>query len=254
MGFTYKLLHRSTNNWIIAFYGFGQQASVFQPLADKLYDSHSFIVVDLPLQSPDGSISKKSFGEFMQTLVDKYQIKAITTIAYSMGCRFALCLPEFVPLQLEEMILIAPDGIHIRFWNRWATNTRIGHSLFRFFVKSSFAYPTLLTTLRLFRLIPKPLYLFSKWHMRDKASREQVYNAWMNMRDMLPNWDIASDTVKKYFIAISAYFGVHDKVIKQTYARKLYYKFTKVDIVLVDKRHNILDEDVMNDIATNFKY
>lgn len=254
MGFTYKLLHRSTNNWIIAFYGFGQQASVFQPLADKLYDSHSFIVVDLPLQSPDGSISKKSFGEFMQTLVDKYQIKAITTIAYSMGCRFALCLPEFVPLQLEEMILIAPDGIHIRFWNRWATNTRIGHFLFRFFVKSSFAYPTLLTTLRLFRLIPKPLYLFSKWHMRDKASREQVYNAWMNMRDMLPNWDIASATVKKYFIAISAYFGVHDKVIKQTYARKLYYKFPKVDIVLVDKGHNILDEDVINDIATNFKY
>ncbi len=249
MSFSYHILAKSTDQWVIAFYGFGQQKEVFVPLAKKLAKKFSFVVIDIPLQENKHGNHKKHFAKFLQDLIEKYKIQHVTGISYSMGSRFNFCMLEAIPSYIRRAIFVAPDGIKIRYWNRLATETYIGHALFSYFVHHPTAYLALIGFLHQIKLLPDQLYAFSKWHMRDEMARKKVYHAWMNMRKIIPDWSLIQQQVATYQPSLCAYFGQKDQVIKLQYANLLHRKLPSTEIIRVNKGHNLLDEELFDDIA-----
>ena len=249
MKISYSLLSSNAEKWVIAFYGYGQQADVFAPLAKTLEGKYNLLVIDLPLAVEPTAIEKKTFITFLEELTTLYQIKKITGVSYSMGSRFNLVMAECRPDLIEKLILVAPDGIRMRIWNRFSTSTLLGTYIFRYLVESKNAYATWIRFLYQLKLMPKSMYAFSKWHMRDLECRSKVYNAWMNMKKMIPTLRTLRINQSRYAFDIIAFFGESDSIINHACRKKLARHIPSAKIVTLKKGHNLLDEELFNTIV-----
>ncbi len=245
----HQILSRQAKQWVIAFHGYGQQASVFEPLAKMIDTKYNFMVIELPIESYAKAIQKMDFRNYIETLLKEYNIEKMTAISYSMGSRFNLCIAELLPQRLQKIITVAPDGVRMRIWNRFSTNTGLGRLLFRYFVRNKNAYQNLLSILYKIKFMPSSLYAFSKWHMRDTHTRTKVYNAWMNMKNLIPNLKVVEQNIRQYQIPIMAYFGKDDQVIDRACMKKMKKYIPSATIIEMDKGHNLLDKDLFKNIA-----
>lgn len=236
-------------HWIFAFYGFGQQAGVFNTLAEMCSGRYGFAVIDLPYETFSSDHTKTSFIEAIHSIMKENGIERITGISYSMGSRYNLILTELISSYIDKIILIAPDGVHINFWNRVATSTMPGHFLFRYFMTHPAVYLKLLHFFYKVKLLPLPLYAFSKWHVRNNESCSKVYNTWMNMKTMIPDLKKINIEVQQFSIPVIAFFGKDDFVISRKCMLKLKENIPTADIKHVEKGHNLLDDNLFHDIA-----
>lgn len=248
MRFNYSVLSNLANRWLIAFYGYGQAAEVYKPFAVKLEKEYNVLVIDLPYQSLDAPIEKQEFISFVKSLMHKYGFTQFVGLSYSMGSRFNLVLAECIPESVSKLILLAPDGIRIRFWNRLSTQTSIGNYLFKVLANHPVAFEKISEFIYNIKLITKSMYAFSKWHMRDQQNRLRVYHAWMNMKKMIPDLDQINSNTQKYHFEILAYFGKYDEVINSGCMKKLAFKIPSAHINLVNKGHSLLDEDMFEEV------
>ena len=249
MNLSFSILSNQASQWILAFYGYGQDANVFKPLAEKIKSKYNILVIDLPYQDVTKPIDKNQFKLFIEDIMNTYKIKEVNGISYSMGSRFNLLLGECLPDKLKTMILMAPDGIKIRAWNRFASSTMIGNWIYRYLVKSENAYLNFITILYKIKLMPKSMYAFSKWHMRDISSRKKVYNSWLNMKKLIPNIKTIHKQKISHPFEMIAYFGKYDHIIKEASMKKLAKKIPSCKIVLLNKGHNLLDKELFDDIS-----
>ena len=249
MKISYSILSQNAEKWIIAFYGYGQQAEVFAPLAEKLKGKYNLLVIDLPLDLQEAAIEKKAFIAFLDELTTLHQINKISGLSYSMGSRFNLVMAEYRPDLIDKLILVAPDGIRMRLWNRFSTSTILGNRIFRHLVVSKNAYANCIRFLYRLKLMPKSMYAFSKWHMRDPECRNKVYNAWMNMKKMIPDLGTIRKNQASYSFDIIAFFGVSDSIINHACRKKLARHIPSAKIVTLNKGHNLLDEELFDTIA-----
>jgi hypothetical protein len=249
MHLTHTLLSANAEHWIFAFYGYGQQAEVFRPLAEKLKGKYNLLVIDLPVQWQDVVIEKTDFIRFLDELVARYSIQKITGLSYSMGSRFNLVMAERCPELIDKLILVAPDGIRMRLWNRFSTSTLLGNWIFQYLVNSKNAYANAISFLYRMKLMPKTMYAFSKWHMRDRECRTKVYNAWINMKKMIPDLKLLKQKKEECGFDMMAYFGKSDTIINQACLKRLARKIPSAKIVSLNKGHNLLDEELFDTIA-----
>ena len=243
MVFKHTLLSQNGSEWLFAFYGYGQQPAVFQPLSDAVSHRYNILVIHHPEQEASKALTISVFVEEMHLLIKHYQIKQFTTLSYSMGSRLNLLLVQYFPECINQVFLFAPDGIQPGFWNRLATTTSIGRSLFRMVTTSSFLAPTAIRLFYSLHFIPRALYTFAAWHMRDADARMRVYIAWMNMRLLLPDLNEVNAQQKKYKINMQAFFGKFDPVIASKVMHKLKQSIPDTTCILLDKGHALLDTD-----------
>ncbi|MBK9300472.1 MAG: alpha/beta hydrolase [Bacteroidetes bacterium] len=248
----YQILEHSNNNrhWIMAFYGYGQQAKVYHRLANLCKGRVGFIVIDLPYHETKQAPSKEDFASFIADLMKRYAIEKITGISYSIGSRYNLILAELMPASMVQLILIAPDGVSINFWNRVATSTWLGQSLFHFLMYHQAFYVKLLTLFHTIHLLPSALYTFSKWHVRNPESSRLVYQTWMQMKHMIPDLKKINQQQQLFSFPIKAYFGNKDVIIKPQTSHKLKKEIPATDIFLIDKGHDLLNEELFPIIAS----
>lgn len=253
MRFNYSILSNQANQWLIAFYGYGQVAEVYRPLALSLEREYNVLVIELPYQSLDAPIEKQEFVSFVKSLMNKNGFNQFVGLSYSMGSRFNLVLAECIPESISKLILIAPDGIRIRFWNRLSTQTSVGSYLFKVLAHHPTFYEKISNFFYKMKLITKSMYAFSKWHMRDQQNRLRVYNAWMNMKNIIPDLDQINSNTKRHQFQIIAYFGKYDEVINSGCMKKLAMKIPSAQITVLDKGHSLLDEEMFEEVKKCLK-
>lgn len=241
--FSHNIFGGQQQKWLIAFYGYGQAPLVYQNLFAKLKDTHNILVIDNPTQDYSEDITPEDFKNYLDKVLRKEQVEKFDSISYSMGSRFNLYLPIYYPTQLNKIILIAPDGIKINFWNRIAVHTWLGQSLFKFFVEKDEVYVGLLSLLYKLRILNKALYAFSKWNMRNKVQRTHVYNAWMNMRCIEPDLKIVRQAIRKHNIKLNSFFGKNDAVIPLKNYKKCKKAFPEGNHILIEGEHDFMNND-----------
>lgn len=250
--FSYKIFGGEKQQWLIAFYGYGQSPSVYQKLYEIVKDTHNILVIDNPKQEYKEDIKPKDFKQFMDAILEQEGIKTFTSLSYSMGSRLNLYLPIYYPTQIKKIILIAPDGIRINFWNRIAVHTWFGHALFKLFVEKEGLYVGILGLLYKIRILNKSLYAFSKWNMRNLKQRKTVYNAWMNMRFFEPDLKNVRQSLLKNKIPLLSYFGKDDAVIPLKNYKKCRQAFPEGVHQLVDGEHDFMNKDFFTFIMKEF--
>jgi len=238
--FSHKIFGGEKDKWLLAFYGYGQSALVYEKLYEKVQRKYNLLVIDNPMHDYSTDLHPNDLKIYLNDLFKKHAIQDFHSMSYSMGSRMNLYLPYFFSEQLKKMFIIAPDGIQYNFWNRVAISTPWGQRIFKFFVENGSAYRKALLFFHKMGVVNKSLYAFSKWHMRDDNSRKRVYNAWMNMRFFRPDLQAVNERIENNNIQLTSYFGKQDPVIPLAIQKKCVRFFPKQKHCILDSDHNLL--------------
>ena len=120
-------------------------------------------------------------------MINIKQNDALSVLAYSMGGKIALHLLQHMPEKIKQVILIAPDGLHVNFWYFLSTQTFIGNKLFEITMKHPYWFFMFLNFATNTNLLNKSIEKFIHYYLDDKKGRMLLYKRWTAMRKFKPD-------------------------------------------------------------------
>jgi pimeloyl-ACP methyl ester carboxylesterase len=227
------------------FHGFGQHQQVFDEIlkADQLSFTHYSFDLFFHGHSKwvgNSPITRKDLHALFQQFLLEHNISNFSIVAFSIGCRFALTLTESFPDKVQNLILLAPDGLQFRFWYWLATYPAISRKVFYHIVQRPTFWYRLLTFLELTRLIDKKLLRFAQRQMDSQPKRHQVYDAWVNFRHLKSDVGRLTKLVHDYPIRLTLVAGSHDRLVPIKLVEKLKHSLPAAQLQVFDTNHNDL--------------
>lgn len=206
--------------WLFCFHGYGEDSSSFLCLEKELANAYTVIAIDLPFhgktQWREGLLLEPAH---LLQLVNQLKPtgRPFHLMGYSMGGRVALQLLQLVPDEVSSVLLVAPDGLHKKIWQRLATNSLIGKRLF----KQVMDHPQwLLGTLDLatrLGLYNPNLLRFVHFYLDESKEREILFQRWTTMRKFRPDKKLVKQMIVQKRIYVNLVFGKYDRVILTRY-------------------------------------
>ncbi|AQG81713.1 alpha/beta hydrolase [Spirosoma montaniterrae] len=228
---------------LLAFHGFGQNGAVFEPLAatrftvyaiDLYYHGSTFVGNDL--------LTKSDWQRFIDAFLQAHRIDRFSLIGFSLGGRFALTLVEAFAGQLDQLLLIAPDGITRSFWYELATSTAAGRALFRYVLRhlpllSYFGH-------RLVRLglLNRTVMRFAEISLATPEQRTLVYQTWTQFRHIRPDLEIVSTQLIANPVRVRFFTGEFDRIVPGNYILPLTKRLRHYEVTVLKTGHNRLIE------------
>lgn len=134
-------------------------------------------------------------------------------MGYSMGGRFALTTLFLFPERIDNLYLIAPDGLVDGNWFRFATGSRLQRILFKSILNSFPTFLVIANSLSKIGILNKGLLKFAKVHLQEKKERERVYNTWTSFRKLKLSTQKLHAIISEHKIENMIVLGNFDRVI-----------------------------------------
>ncbi|WP_460671372.1 alpha/beta fold hydrolase [Larkinella ripae] len=234
----------------MAFHGIGQDHRAFEPLARALEGRYALYAFDLffhganPPEVADDVLTKPAYRDLIQAFLDQHRINRFAVLGFSMGGRFALATAEAFASQIDELILLAPDGITVSPWYRMATSTGFGRRIFRYLLK----HMPLLHRLGHFFLsvgfINRSALKFAKNTLSTPEQRESVYNSWVYFRKLHFNYQALGTLFNQQPMRIRFFVGYHDQILPVSFLTPLTRRLHSYELTVLKTGHNRLIEKV----------
>lgn len=242
--FNCRILGNGAKN-VIAFHGFGQDGNSFLPVTIK-NPEYTIYSVDLPfhgktkITDPSLSLSNREVIELVQKLLDLFAIKRFSLLGFSIGAKLLYPALERFYSIVDNVWLLAPDGITVNFWYRTATKNRLMRYLFRIILN----YPQILKQLgngfKSINLIDKRTLIFVLKSIDTKEKREQIFYLWTYLRKLNLNRDMLSKVLNKSNIFVLFILGEKDHIIPKSKVAPLFGKIHNSKAVTLSCGHQKL--------------
>jgi len=232
---------------IALFHGFGQSHLVFSSWVAPLKEHYVLYIFDLPYhgesKAPNEKFSKQTWNHLVELFFKKEKIETISIGGYSLGGRFVLATLMAFPTKVNQVLLIAPDGIYTSFWYRFATHF-LAKSIFKYFMKHPDHFNLLLHFFEKWNLASSTLIKFARKELSPKDSRIRVYQSWVYLKTLkYSNRYIAQFITEKnipihLFLSKKDYiipYGPIIETIRNTPSRKLHW---------LEGKHHLLIEEI----------
>ena len=205
---------------LLCFHGFGENADSFMSLARQLGNTYTIIAIDLPLHGKTvWNEGMRCTTEDIISIIDNIPVlynHRFSLAGYSMGGRVALSLYEQIPQRIQQLILLAPDGLKINFWYWLATQTVLGNRLFKYFMKKPGIFFTVTKVLKSTGMINMGVYNYVHQYLNQKDKRMQLYTIWTTMRKLKPAAQNIKGLIQKNNTPALLIYGRYDRVIHHT--------------------------------------
>lgn len=231
---------------IALFHGFGQTHHVFSSWVTPLQDQFTLYIFDLPFHgestAPNQLLKKETWKKLMQIFLEEEKIATFSIGGYSLGGRFVLATMFALPSKINQVILIAPDGIYTSFWYQFATHF-LTKGVFKYFMKHPDHFNRLLLFFEKWNLASATLIKFARKELAPKDSRIRVYQSWVYLKTLkYPNSEITrfinSEKIPIHlFLSKKDYivpYGPIIETIQNSPSRNLHW--------LNGKHHQLIDE------------
>lgn len=235
---------------LLAFHGYGQSSAYYQAMERALGSDYTIYAFDLffhggsILHKSNMPLTKPYLNEFIAHFLEKYNIERFSLMGFSMGGKFALTLVETMPERIEELFLIAPDGIKTSFWYNIATYPGWLQQLFKRTVLKPDLFFGLLRMLDKYNMVHKSLIRFAHYQMDSTPKRLRVYRSWIGFREL--NFDIRHivELLNKYKIPVIMFLGEYDQIISPKRVGVFVKALDQGELVLLKTGHSNLLSDV----------
>ena len=203
---------------LICFHGFGENAASFQYLATTLTEKYTVIAIDLPLHGQtvwDKEITCKP--EDVLNVIYKLpglEERSFSLAGYSMGGRVALAVYQQIPQRVQQLILLAPDGIKVNGWYWLATQTKMGNNLFRYCMKDPRLFFGVTGTLKSLGIINTGVYNYVQKHLQEPEMRSRLYAIWTLMRKIRPDIRAVQSLINIHQTRVVLLYGKYDHIIR----------------------------------------
>ena len=119
---------------LFCFHGFGESADSFTVLKSSLEKIYTVIAIDLPLHGMthwnEKYFDKKNVAEIIEQLMKDFGTEKCSLMGFSMGGKIVLGAMHEMPGRVEEIYLIAPDGLKKNIWYNLSVYPSWGRKLF----------------------------------------------------------------------------------------------------------------------------
>ncbi|WP_439880267.1 alpha/beta fold hydrolase [Pontibacter sp. MBLB2868] len=235
---------------MLAFHGYGQSSAYYQPMEQALGNDYTIYAFDLfyhgqsHLHKHDMPLTKEFLKQAISHFLDKYSINSFSLTGFSMGGKFALALVEMMPERIEELVLIAPDGIKTSFWYNIATYPGWLQQLFKRTVLKPDSFFKLLKVLEKYNMVHKSLVRFAHFQMDSTPKRLRVYRSWIGFREL--NFDIRLivKLLNKYKVPVTMFLGEYDQIISPKRVGVFVDALDRGELVILKTGHSHLLQDV----------
>ena len=234
----------------ITFHGYAQESEVMQHFMKTFRPNARVLSFDLPLHG-NTTVKKRKpmgiadLGELQEKVLKETGAQKCSILGFSLGGKLVLKLVDLVPAKLDNVVLIAPDGLKTNpiYW--FVTNTLIGRWIFQLIIV--FPQPLLGMSkfLSLTRLMNPKIYDFISAQMRTRVKRQKVLDSWMMFRHIKTDLRRVRKQIRNYRIKLTLIFGKRDRVIHPKLAKKLSGENCKTaEVIMLDTGHNLTTKEV----------
>lgn len=233
---------------LLIFHGFGQDHEIAIPIAELLDGQYTIYSFDLPYHGKstwaeeEVQLTKEILGEMFSEWLKQKKISAFSTLGYSMGGKFSLALSALFPEQVEQSILIAPDGLHKSIWYSLATSFPI-KSLFKYTIDHPSFFFSLTNFISKTGIAPSKLVQFSVSQMATSKLRKQVFYTWTNFQELYTNKQTLDKLVNTHQIKIRLILGAKDTIINLKRIRPFVKRIQKINPDILPSGHGRLVQE-----------
>lgn len=238
---------------LFAFHGFGQDRSIFRSWERKLGKIYTLYAFDLfnHGESSDSrqNLSKRTWKLHIDQVLKKNGIDKFSVLGYSLGGRFALSTALSFPKQIEEIILIAPDGIFLTLWFKLATTPGI-RFVFKYMMENPDRLEKWIQYNDKVKIVNKYVSDFIRKELNSKENRSRVYISWNHFKTLGYKRRILIKKFQELTFKKSIILGSKDHIIRPVDILPIVDQMGGFEInVLKKKHHQLLDRDVAELIA-----
>jgi pimeloyl-ACP methyl ester carboxylesterase len=252
MNLNYQKIGNS-NKILLAFHGMGQDFSCFQNFAQTFENQYTTYLFDLPYHGKSGGINgniyqenevitKEIWKEYLEDFLQKNQIQNFSIIAFSMGGRFALATVEAFTERIEELILLAPDGITEDPKYILATRYGFTRKIFKYVVQNNVKYHAFADLLARTGIVHKNVVKFAKIMVDSPQKQEQIIRAWIGFHQLRFNIKKLSQLINNQSITVKIFMGKYDDLLPLNRVFPLTKKLKKVELIELEATHGKLIE------------
>lgn len=231
---------------MLAFHGYGQSSAYYESMVKALGSDYTLYAFDLffhgrsQLHKSQSPLSKEHLAEIIIKFLEQHKIRRFSLMCFSMGGKFALTLVEKMPEKIDELYLIAPDGIRTSFWYNVATYPGWLQQLFKRSVLKPMPLFTLLNVLNKYRMVHKSLFRFAHYHMDSTSKRLRVYRSWVGFRELDFNINHIVQLLNRHQVAVTMFLGEFDRVISPKRVGTFIKSLDKGELVILKTGHTYL--------------
>jgi len=232
------------NKNLVAFHGYGQNGEIFRESDRKreftVYAFDLFYHGGSCAPIPDQGLSHELFRKMFSQFLEETGIKEFTLLGFSMGGKYALSLLIPFANYIQDIHLIAPDGIRVNFWYWLATGSCLTRRLFKYVVNHPKPVFYLIHFLNHIGLLNKMVAKFAINQMDTFDKRNKVYNSWVYLRKLFVDMKQAAGVLYSYNISITVVTGRYDRVIRYGDVARLVRLVPQAKYVQVNAGHSNL--------------
>ena len=238
---------------LLAFHGMGQDFSCFQKFAQTFENQYTTYVFDLPYHGKSGGINgdiyqenevitKEIWQEYLEKFLAENQIQNFSIIAFSMGGRFALATVEAFTEQIDNLILLAPDGITEDPKYILATRYGFTRKIFKFVIQNNERYHPFANLIARTGIIHKKVVKFAKMMVDTPQKQEQLYQAWVGFHQLRFDIQKLAQLINNQKITVKIFMGKYDKLLPLNRVFPLTKNLKNVELIELEATHGKLVE------------
>lgn len=239
----YQLYGDKRNVPVFAFHGFGQHPAVFANLAEKGYLVYAFHLFGHNSSHPGSfteGIPPRQAAETIEAIRKTHGLEQVWVMGFSMGGRLALTYALHYPKHVQQLVLLAPDGLYQHFWYTWATGSQAGKALFRAVL---FTYPLVRSLFWVgakLRLVDKSFVRLADSQLSTRNHRSRLFRAWPIFKKLWYNQAEAGTQLADYGVDTTLVTGTRDVLFAQNRYAAFIEAYKNLNCILLPCGHNKL--------------
>lgn len=236
---------------LFCFHGYGEDGSSFAFLEPQLGTTFTLYAPDFPVHGQTRWNEREPFTpqhlEAVLRAIHPAKEK-FSLLAYSMGGRAALHLLQQIPGSIEQVALVAPDGLRQNPWYWLTTQTGFGNKAFAYTMRKPAWFFTLVTAGAKMNLLNRSLVKFVHHHLDDMEQRTLLYKRWTSMRRLKPNLLLIKKLCATRNIRLNMLFGAYDRIILSRRAN-VFLHTANISIKVINAGHQLMKEKYATEIV-----
>ena len=240
---------------MITFHGFGQSGNDMSPVASHFADSHTTYAMNIFFHGKsfwDNELEILEPGDWrtvLEALFKNEGIGRFSVAAFSMGGKFALATIESFAERMDEVYLIAPDGIRTSPWYSLATYPHVFQEYFRSMIVRPNRFFWLINTAHRMKVVDHGLVKFATNEMDTVKKRRRVYYSWMVFRDLVFDMKKIGALIRSNAIRLTVITGKFDKIIRTEHMTRLTRYVPDAREIVAESGHNQLVKKGMEELG-----
>lgn len=232
---------------LLAFHGFGQDGRVFAALTASPDSPFTVYALDLFFHGDsryagNQLLTKTDWQRLIEAFLQAQEIDRFSLLGFSLGGRFALVTAEGCADRLDQLLLIAPDGITQSIWYNVGTGSATGRWVFRYVLRHLSIVSYGAHALTRLGLLNRMVMRFAEISLGTPEQRRLAYDTWTQFRLIQPDLTLVASVLNTRPITTCFFTGAFDRLVPGQFILSLTRRLRRYELTVLPTGHTHLIE------------